>query len=322
MRPTAKRASWRALEVRELVAGSFLERAPLVPVSARTGEGLDELRQALRAAASAVKGAVRDGPARLPIDRVFSVRGFGTVVTGTLVSGRILADDRADGPAVRSGRTPGVGARRAGARQPQRGGDRRPARRRQRGESRSRQIWRAARSSSRRARSRARRSPTPASSCFPAPVHSTRRARPLPPGHGRNHRARGSRRARIERRGAGHRTGHAGFVRLRLERPAVLTGHDRYILRAYSPPTTIAGGEILDPAPPRAAIRTAAALERSRQLAAGGDGDVARDLHEMIEEAGRRAFPAGRAGVAGGRAAAGRRVARRGARRHQRASSA
>jgi selenocysteine-specific elongation factor len=95
--------------------------------------------------------------------------------------------------------------------------------------------------------------------------------------------------------------GTRGFVRLRLERPAVLTRHDRYILRAYSPPLTIAGGEILDPAPPRGAIRTASALERSRQL----DADRRTDLPavvRMIEEAGRRAFPVAalvsRAGVA------------------------
>src|SRR5205807_3420041 len=68
-------------------------------------------------------------------------------------------------------------------------------------------------------------------------------------------------------------------VRVRLERPAVLTRADRYIVRTYSPPATIAGGRILDPRPPRTAIRTEAALERYRRLAIGtadsSDGDVA-----------------------------------------------
>ena len=84
--------------------------------------------------------------------------------------------------------------------------------------------------------------------------------------------------------------GARGFVRLRLERPAVLTRHDRYILRAYSPPTTIAGGEILDPR--RRARRFERRLRWSArvELAAGGDGDVAA-ISRMIEEAGRRAFP-------------------------------
>src|SRR5205807_9947841 len=60
--------------------------------------------------------------------------------------------------------------------------------------------------------------------------------------------------------------GSRAFVRLRLERPAVLTRGDRFILRAYSPPVTIAGGQVLDPRPPRTAIRTEAAVDRFRLL--------------------------------------------------------
>src|SRR5262249_21025606 len=60
--------------------------------------------------------------------------------------------------------------------------------------------------------------------------------------------------------------GSRGYVRLRLESPAVLARGDRYILRAYSPPITIAGGPILPPPPPPAAIRNQAALERLQRL--------------------------------------------------------
>src|SRR5712691_4224649 len=80
------------IDVRELTAGSFLAGAPMVAVSARTGQGLDELRAALAASGSAVRGRSAEGSPRLPIDRVFSMKGFGTVVTGTLVSGRIAQD--------------------------------------------------------------------------------------------------------------------------------------------------------------------------------------------------------------------------------------
>ena len=80
------------MEVRELVAGSFLEGAPMLPVSAKTGEGLDALRTALAELSGRVLGRDVDGVTRLPIDRVFTMKGFGTVVTGTLVSGRIAAD--------------------------------------------------------------------------------------------------------------------------------------------------------------------------------------------------------------------------------------
>jgi selenocysteine-specific elongation factor len=80
-------------EVAEFVAGSFLENATVVRVSSRTGEGVEELKK--ESAKIAAKLADRDDKAiaRLPIDRVFSVKGFGTVVTGTLISGVIRAGD-------------------------------------------------------------------------------------------------------------------------------------------------------------------------------------------------------------------------------------
>src|SRR5438874_3877194 len=81
------------LEVRELVAGSFLDGAPIVALSSKTGEGLDSFRAALVEAAGRVRGRSSSGATRLPIDRVFSMKGFGTVVTGTLVSGQIRVND-------------------------------------------------------------------------------------------------------------------------------------------------------------------------------------------------------------------------------------
>jgi selenocysteine-specific elongation factor len=80
------------LEVREFVAGSFLEGAPVVAVSARTGEGLGELREELVRLSVAIGARPADSPARLPVDRSFVIHGFGTVVTGTLAAGRIEKD--------------------------------------------------------------------------------------------------------------------------------------------------------------------------------------------------------------------------------------
>jgi selenocysteine-specific elongation factor len=77
------------LEAEELVAGSFLEGAPIVPVSSVTGAGLDDLRNALARVAASVPERNAAGFFRLPVDRVFSVKGFGTVATGTLVSGSV-----------------------------------------------------------------------------------------------------------------------------------------------------------------------------------------------------------------------------------------
>jgi selenocysteine-specific elongation factor len=84
---------WAQLEIEELVRGSFLEGAPVVPVSAVTGAGLTELRAALALVAG--EGLQKDAAqyARLPIDRSFSIRGHGAVVTGTLVSGTIALED-------------------------------------------------------------------------------------------------------------------------------------------------------------------------------------------------------------------------------------
>ena len=76
-------------DVRAAVKGSFLEGAPLVPVSARTGAGLDALVSALAALARDVPERPADGPLFLPIDRAFSLKGFGTVVTGTVLSGAV-----------------------------------------------------------------------------------------------------------------------------------------------------------------------------------------------------------------------------------------
>jgi selenocysteine-specific elongation factor len=74
-------------------AGELLPGAEIVRVSARTGEGVDELRAALARVAGSVEHARRDRPTRLYVDRSFSVAGFGTVVTGTLWSGSVGAGD-------------------------------------------------------------------------------------------------------------------------------------------------------------------------------------------------------------------------------------
>lgn len=80
------------LEVEEFVAGSFLENAPVLPVSTKTGEGVDSLLSAIEFAATQAEAKSTKRYLRLPIDRVFTMKGFGTVVTGTLLSGTIAAD--------------------------------------------------------------------------------------------------------------------------------------------------------------------------------------------------------------------------------------
>ena len=82
-------------EVRDLVRGTFLESAPVVAVSAVTGSGIPELKAALAEAAGRVDRTAREGrPTRLFLDRAFTIKGFGPVVTGTLDGGQIGVDDR------------------------------------------------------------------------------------------------------------------------------------------------------------------------------------------------------------------------------------
>ena len=83
------------MEVEEFVRGSFLDtnQNPIVAVSALTGAGLERLKSELIRAASSVSTKDSQAIARLPVDRVFSMKGFGTVVTGTLISGAIAKED-------------------------------------------------------------------------------------------------------------------------------------------------------------------------------------------------------------------------------------
>ncbi len=83
-------------EVREMTRASFLEKSAVVPVSSRTGEGIEELKAALCTLALETPARSQDRVFRLPIDRAFSVRGFGTVVTGTLTSGILERDSEVE----------------------------------------------------------------------------------------------------------------------------------------------------------------------------------------------------------------------------------
>ncbi len=76
-------------DVEALIEGTFLEGRPVCPVSAKTGEGVEALKEALAKIAGEVEDRDLHGILRLPVDRVFTMKGFGTVITGTLISGRV-----------------------------------------------------------------------------------------------------------------------------------------------------------------------------------------------------------------------------------------
>jgi selenocysteine-specific elongation factor len=99
------------MEVTDCLRGSFLDpaRAPIVAVSSKTGSGLDELKRELARLAAEIPAKDASAAMRLPIDRVFTIKGFGTVVTGTLISGRVCKDEELElHPAGRRIRVRGV----------------------------------------------------------------------------------------------------------------------------------------------------------------------------------------------------------------------
>ena len=80
-------------EIAAAASGSFMEGAPIIPVSSLTGVGVEELKTAIRDVSLRIPPRPADRLLRLPIDRAFTVRGFGTVVTGTLTSGAVRKDE-------------------------------------------------------------------------------------------------------------------------------------------------------------------------------------------------------------------------------------
>jgi len=264
-------------DVAALVKGSFLESAAVVEVSAATGDGLDRLRELLVAHAGRAEARPIDGAARLPIDRAFSMKGFGTIVTGTLVSGKIAVDQElVVQPGDRTVKVRGVQVHGRAAAEAVAGqrtainlgglnlGD----------VSRGETLMAAATLSVTRR--------------IDAEIDLLPSAKPLK--HGarvRVHNGTAEVLGRVSIAGPSATDvapGNGSLVRFRLEAPAVLTRGDRFIIRSYSPPVTIGGGVVLDAAPTRPGIRTAegqAALER---LAVTKDGDAA--LAAMIDAAG------------------------------------
>ena len=103
------------LDLSETLAGTILDDAPIIPVSARTGEGIEELRAALGERLRSAQPRSDKNRPRLPIDRVFTLSGFGTIVTGTLVDGSLRTGDAVEiQPAGLQGRIRGLQTHKTG----------------------------------------------------------------------------------------------------------------------------------------------------------------------------------------------------------------
>jgi selenocysteine-specific elongation factor len=280
-------------EVEDFIQGSFLEGAPMIAVSSRTGQGIEELKSSLAALAAQVPPKAVDAVPRLPIDRVFSIKGFGTVVTGTLIAGEIAVGDELeilpagvrarvrnlqvhghDADRAFAGQRTAVNLQGVNVDQVERGAVLAAAGRLPPAsmlDARLRLLDSAPRVLSHRARVRLHhgtaevmarvalvgdgRTQEQADSYDPAPDVSS--------GRGRS-----SHRDQRRAAGPGIRPGENRLVQLRLESPITALPGDHFIIRSYSPQVTIGGGIIVDALPQKHRIRSPEAcayLERLEQ---------------------------------------------------------
>jgi selenocysteine-specific elongation factor len=266
-------------EAEELVAGSFLEGAPIINTSARTGAGIAGLKKALREVAREVPARSSEMVARLPVDRAFTMRGFGAVVTGTLVGGSISEGDEMELlPACERVRVRGVqvhgqavGMAEAGQRTAVNLGGVEAAT--------------VLRGMVLAPLGRLRPAQMIDARAFvlegaPRPLRSRARVR-VHLGA-----AEVLARVRVLEETGEIAPGAQGFVQLRLESPVVALPGERFIIRSYSPAQTIAGGLVLDPL--AAKHRGREALQARARLAALTSADRAAQLALFVETAGER----------------------------------
>lgn len=235
-------AEWLQLvedDVRSALTGSFLEEAPLVPVSVKTGQGLDHLRARIDELLPRVRRRADDAHVRLPIDRVFTVSGFGTVVTGTLVAGRIHPEDRLEVQ---------PGEREVRVRRIEIHG--RPAEHAEAGQRVALNVTGPAAGELSRGRVLVTPGTQPAVGTFAAACTLLEdAARPLKSGarvrlHIGTSEVLG-RMLLLDRDVLA--PGERALVQFQAEEPVVATRGDRFIIRSYSPLRTIGGGSVLDP---------------------------------------------------------------------------
>jgi len=263
-----------ALEVRDLVKGSFLEGAPILPVSARTGEGLEELKAALHERALAVSPRSSASFCRLPVDRSFSIRGFGTVVTGTLITGEIRDGEemeiypRGIRAKVRGIQVHGAAVASAVA-----------------GQRAALNLQGVDAGAVSRGDLLAPPDFMKPSSLHDVELHLLPSSAPLKDlARVRYHQGTSEALARVKLIGASRvEPGGTAFAQLRLESPGMSLPGDRFVLRRYSPMVTIGGGLVLDAHPEK---HRGEAGERPAALEALRSGAVALAAHALASSPG------------------------------------
>ena len=260
-------------EIRALLQGTALEGAPILPVSARTGEGMDALRDALARAEAETAAPPDRGAFRLSVDRSFTLSGAGTVVTGTVLSGAVAVGDAVMiSPAGIPARVRSIHAQN------------RPAQRGLTGQRCALNL--AGEGVSKEAVARGDTVLDPALHAPTDRIDAAFRVlagEPKPIGTwfpARLHHASAEVGARLVPLGDPMQPGGEGMVQLVLDRPIAAAVGDRYILRDVSAQRTIGGGRFLDLRPPARKRRTP---ERLAQLEALSERDPAKALARLLD---------------------------------------
>jgi selenocysteine-specific elongation factor len=247
----------------------------VLPVSSKTGQGLEALRAALRTLAAAVPPRGTDQLARLPIDRVFTIKGFGTVVTGTLAAGALAVDDRVEVfprglvTRVRGLQTHGRAVERALA-----------------GQRTAVNLQGLERAAVERGDVVGHAGTLVATTLVDGTLELLADApRPLKTrDRVRFHTGTSEIMARVLLLDTNELApGGRAFARVRLEAPLVALPGDRFVVRSYSPIVTIGGGTLLDVDAGRARSKAPARLAHLRTLASGAPEQV---LEEHVRHAG------------------------------------
>jgi len=291
-------------EVEDYVRGSFLEDAPIIPVSSKTGAGITDLKAALATLAERLEPKEVSAIPRLPIDRAFSIKGFGTVVTGTLIAGQITSGDELevmpagvkarvrnvqvhgkDAEVATAGQRTAINLQGVNVDQVPRGSVLVTAgklRSTSMVDARLELLPSAPRPLTQRARVRLHHGTAEVM----ARVVILQREEITSENSGSDFEPHGSEigassnesiglkepRIRLSERGA-VRPGGKAIIQLRLEEPLTALPGDRFIIRSYSPQITIGGGVILDALPEKHRIRDETARRHLEQLEAASAGE-------------------------------------------------
>jgi selenocysteine-specific elongation factor len=262
-------------DVARLLEGSFLAGCPILAVSSRTGEGLPELRAELSRLGRQVPAKAVERTPRLPIDRVFTVKGFGTVVTGTLTAGRLAVDDRVEiFPRGLLAKVRGLQVH--GHPVPEARAGQRTAVNLQGVERQALDRGDVLAAPGGLVPSLLVDATVELLADAPRPLRSRDRVRV--------HAGTQEVMARVLLVGRTElEPGQRAAGRFRLEAPLVALPGDRYVIRSYSPVVTIGGGTLLDVAPPRFRRKAPALLEHLALLETGTPAQV---VEEHLRQAG------------------------------------